>query len=90
MTKNLKDNFSLNGKKILVMGLGLIGGGVDVVRWLVKQGAKVTVTDLRTKKELMPSLKKLKKLPIKYILGHHRKRDFQKVDLIIKINPKIN
>lgn len=78
----------LKNKRVLVMGLGLIGGGVGVVKWLIKQGAKVTVTDLRTKKELLPSLKKLKRLPIKYILGKHRKVDFLKADLIIK-NPGV-
>lgn len=80
------DNFK--NKKILVMGLGLIGGGVGVVKWLIKQGAKVTVTDLKTKKELKPSLNKLKGLPIKYILSRHRLSDFKKADLIIK-NPGV-
>lgn len=72
------------------MGLGLVGGGVGVVKWLAKQGAKIIVTDLKTKKELAPSLKKLKNLQsqIKYILGRHRKIDFQKADLIIK-NPGV-
>lgn len=70
------------------MGLGLIGGGTGVVKWLVGQGAKVIVTDLRTKKELAPSLKKLKGLPVKYILGKHRINDFKTAELIIK-NPGV-
>ena len=41
------------------MGLGLHGGGVAVVNWLVKHGAKVTVTDLKSEKELALSLNKL-------------------------------
>jgi len=75
-------------KKVVIMGLGLIGGGVGVAKFLAGQGAEVLVTDLRTRKELNPSLKKLKGLPIKYILGRHRKEDFAKADLIIK-NPAV-
>ena len=54
MVKNLKN------KKVTVMGLGLHGGGVACVLWLAKHGAKVTVTDLKTKEELRSSLDKLK------------------------------
>ena len=50
---------NLKGKKVTVMGLGLHGGGVAVVNWLVKHGAKVTVTDLKSEKELALSLNKL-------------------------------
>jgi UDP-N-acetylmuramoylalanine--D-glutamate ligase len=78
----------LKNKKVLVMGLGLIGGGVSLIKWLVKQKAKITVTDLKTKNELKPSLRKLKNLPIKYVLGRHRKIDFKRADLIIK-NPAV-
>ena len=53
---------NLKGKKVLVMGLGIAGGGLSVVKWLLKQGATITITDLRTKKELMPTLKKIKNL----------------------------
>jgi len=70
------------------MGLGLLGGGVGVAKFFVKQRAKVLVTDLKTKKELKESLKKLKGLPIKFVLGRHRKEDFIKADLIIK-NPGV-
>ena len=33
------------GKRVMVMGLGRFGGGIGVTRWLVAQGARVTVTD---------------------------------------------
>jgi len=46
------------------------------------------VTDLKDKKELKDSLKKLKGLPIKFVLGRHRKKDFINKDLIIK-NPSV-
>lgn len=76
------------GQKVLVMGLGLYGGGIAVVKWLVRQGAVVTVTDLKTRKDLEPSLKKLKNLPVKYVLGRHDQKDFAKADLVVQ-NPGV-
>ena len=66
------------------MGLGLVGGGVGVVKFLVKAGAKVLITDLKTKKELESSFKKIKKLPVKLVLGKHKAGDFSEADLIIR------
>ncbi len=83
----MKENF-LKNKKVTVMGLGLIGGGVGVVEFLVKAGAKVLVTDLKTKKELKKSLEKIKGLPVELVLGKHRPKDFIKTDLVIK-NPGV-
>jgi UDP-N-acetylmuramoylalanine--D-glutamate ligase len=79
---------SLKNKKITVMGLGLNQGGVGTARFLARAGAKVLVTDLKSEKELLPSLKKLRGLPIKYALGRHREEDFKNVDLIIQ-NPGV-
>ena len=71
------------------MGLGLHGGGVGTARFFVKQGALVTVTDLRTRGELKESITKLKKYKgIRYVLGGHRKQDFLLADIIIK-NPGV-
>lgn len=71
------------------MGLGLHGGGLGTVRFLAERGAQVTVTDLRTKKVLAPSLEKLKDIKgVVYVLGRHRESDFLKVDLIVK-NPGV-
>ncbi|MFA6973913.1 MAG: UDP-N-acetylmuramoyl-L-alanine--D-glutamate ligase [Parcubacteria group bacterium] len=78
----------LKDKKITVMGLGLHGGGVGTVRFLVSAGAKVIVTDLKSKIELAPSLEKLKDLKgVEYVLGQHRTEDFTKVDMVIKTPP---
>ncbi len=49
-------------KKITVMGLGLLGRGIGVVKFLAEQGVKLTVTDLKNKKELKLALDKLKNL----------------------------
>lgn len=84
---------NFNNKKVTVMGLGLHGGGVACVNWLIKHGAKVTVTDLKTKEELKPSLDKLaikrySDIAIKLILGRHWEIDFKNADLIIQ-NPGV-
>lgn len=75
-------------KKIVVMGLGLHGGGVGVVRFFAKQGASVLVTDLKNKEQLAESLKKLKGLPVKFVLGGHKEHNFAEADLIVK-NPDV-
>lgn len=79
----------LKGKKITVMGLGLHGGGVGIIKFLAEAGVEILVTDSRPESELTLSLEKLKNIPnIKYILGRHREEDFLSVDMIIK-NPGV-
>ena len=74
-------------KKILVMGLGIHGGGLGVANFFSKIGANVTVTDLKTRKELMTSIKQLLGHP-RLVLGQHNLVDFLKADLIVK-NPGV-
>lgn len=85
-----RDTFSyFRGKRITVMGLGLHGGGVETVKFLARAGAHILVTDLRTKKELAPSLCALSRYQsIRYVLGRHRPKDFDRTDLILK-NPGV-
>jgi UDP-N-acetylmuramoylalanine--D-glutamate ligase len=78
----------LKGKRALVMGLGLHDGGLGVTRFLVEQGAHVTVTDLRSEEVLAPTLAKLEGLPVEYVLGEHREADFQQADLVVR-NPAV-
>jgi UDP-N-acetylmuramoylalanine--D-glutamate ligase len=83
------DNSFFKGKRITVLGLGLHGGGMGAIKFLVKNGARVVVTDIKTKEQLAPSLEKLKGLKnIEYVLGQHRTEDFSKADLVIK-NPAV-
>src|SRR3989344_5705626 len=73
------------GKKITIMGLGLLGRGLKVAQYLAENGAELVVTDLKTKPELAKSIKKLRKYKkIKYVLGRHRLKDFKNRDMIIK------
>ena len=72
-------------RKVLIMGLGLHGGGVGSANFFAKRSKKVIVTDLKSKKELKPSLTELKKNKnIRYVLGQHRMKDFLGTDLIIQ------
>jgi UDP-N-acetylmuramoylalanine--D-glutamate ligase len=73
------------GKKITVMGLGLLGRGVGDARYLAECGTDLTVTDLKTREQLAESVAQLKSFPnIKFILGEHRLEDFKNRDLILK------
>lgn len=84
------NTFDFKGKKITVMGLGLHGGGVGTVRFLSENGARVIVTDLKSKEELAVSLEKLKDLKnITYVFKQHRPEDFSQVDMVIK-NPAVS
>jgi len=83
------------GIKALVMGLGLHGGGLESARFLLKQGADVTVTDLRDEKILAPSIEQLDRIcnelggnPVRYVLGRHEINDFKNAALVIK-NPGV-
>ncbi len=71
-------------KKITVMGLGLLGRGVGDVAFLAEAGAHVIVTDLKSQQELSASLEQLSPYAnITYVLGEHRKEDFENRDFIL-------
>jgi UDP-N-acetylmuramoylalanine--D-glutamate ligase len=72
------------GKKVVIMGLGLHGGGVAAAKFFCGQGSEVLVTDLKTKDQLADSIEKLNGLPIKYVLGGHYQEDFLTADLVVK------
>lgn len=79
----------LKNKKVTVMGLGLHGGALGNIEWLYSEGAVLTVTDMKTAKELAATVKKLKKFEgIKLVLGKHNDEDFTQADLIIR-NPAV-
>ncbi|MCK4593157.1 UDP-N-acetylmuramoyl-L-alanine--D-glutamate ligase, partial [bacterium] len=78
----------LEGRRALVMGLGLFGGGVGLTRYLIKHRARVTVTDLREAEELGPSLEKLRGLEVEYHLGGHYEEDFRNADIVF-VNPAV-
>ncbi|MDP6776947.1 MAG: UDP-N-acetylmuramoyl-L-alanine--D-glutamate ligase, partial [Candidatus Latescibacteria bacterium] len=79
---------SLEGRRVLVMGLGLFGGGVGAARYLQREGAEVTVTDLRTAETLSESIRALEGVPVRYRLGGHDENDFTQADLVVA-NPAV-
>lgn len=73
------------GKKITVMGLGLLGRGVGDARYLAECGAELIVTDLKTREQLAESVAQLEAFSnITFVLGEHRLEDFRDRDLVLK------
>ena len=77
-----------SGSRVVVMGLGLNGGGLEAARYLATHGAQVTVTDLRDERVLRPSIQALEDLPIRFVLGRHEIADFKSADVVVK-NPAV-
>lgn len=86
--KGAAEDSGVKGKRALVMGLGLHGGGVATAKWLAKRGAIVTATDLRSSEVLAASVKALAKTSTTFVLGEHRPEDFESHDLIVA-NPGV-
>lgn len=78
-------NSYFSGKKITVMGLGLLGRGVGDARFLAQKGAELIVTDLKTEEALADSVAQLVDFPnVTFVLGEHRLEDFRDCDFILK------
>lgn len=84
----------IKDKKITIMGLGLNGGGEACVRFFLKYGAYVTVTDMKTKEQLQKTIdsiendESLDKSRLSYVLGQHNVEDFKNAYCVIK-NPGV-
>ncbi len=73
------------GKKITVMGLGLLGRGVGDAKYLAECGAELIVTDLKSREELADSVAQLESFSnITFVFGEHRLEDFRDRDFILK------
>ena len=80
---NFTDFFK--GKKITVMGLGLLGRGVGDAIYLAEAGAELIITDLKSESDLEESVSQLKIYPnVKFKLGGHDFADFENRDFILK------
>lgn len=78
------DSF-FSGKRITVMGLGLLGRGLGDARFLASKGAELIVTDLKSREELAASVEALSAFPnVTFVLGEHRLEDFRDRDFILK------
>jgi len=75
----------IKGKKVTVMGLGLLGRAVGDAKFLAECGAEVTVTDIKTEADLAKSVEILKPFSnITFALGGHREKDFSNADLVLR------
>ena len=89
--KSIED---IKDKHITIMGLGLNGGGEAAVRFFLKKGAYVLVTDKKTQAQLQSTVDSLEndatldKSRLSYRLGEHRIEDFANADCVIK-NPGV-
>ncbi len=88
-TTDLVNPSCLAGRKVLVMGLGRFGGGVDVTRFAAKAGAHVLVNDGATEDKLAEAVDRLRGTPnVQLKLGGHDPDDFITADVII-VNPAV-
>jgi UDP-N-acetylmuramoylalanine--D-glutamate ligase len=72
------------GRRVTVMGLGRFGGGLGAVRFLIEQGARVTISDRADATVLRDSLDQLRGLELDGMrLGEHRPEDFLGRDLVV-------
>lgn len=76
------------GKRVTVLGLGVLSGGVASARYFAARGADVTVTDLLPADALRKSIDALAPWPIRYVLGEHREEDVTGAELVV-VGPAI-
>ena len=85
MTQYSNARAYFSGKRITLMGLGLLGRGIGDAEYLASCGADLLITDLETEDVLAPSLARLAKYPnVRYTLGRHELSDFRNRDLVVK------
>lgn len=86
----------LTGKRVVVLGLGLFGGGAGATRWALERGASVTVTDLRDAEVLGSEVAALAEWAgkrgaadrLRFVLGRHDRSDLEGADLLV-VNPGV-
>lgn len=73
------------GKRVTVMGLGLLGRGIGDAAYIAEAGAaEVIVTDKKSAEELKDSVAQLEQFSnVTFVLGEHRLEDFENRDLIL-------
>ena len=77
------DTLLFRGKQVTVMGLGSFGGGIGAAAFLSDLGARVTVTDRKTEKDLAKSMEALRGRDIRFVLGGHDREDFTGADMVV-------
>jgi len=80
------DDFT--GRKVLILGVGILRGGIGMARYCAEHGAELRITDMRHEDQLRPALKALKGIKAEYIWGRHREEDIDWADIIVR-NPGV-
>jgi len=82
---NTSNQNFFTGKRVTVMGLGLLGRGVGDAAYIAAAGAaEVIVTDLKDEVALAESVAQLRDFAnVRMVIGQHRDEDFQTVDLVL-------
>lgn len=75
-------------KRILLFGLGILGGGVATANWLLMKGARLVITDLKTKEQLKSSVSKIRG-KVEFHLGGHKMTDIERCDVVVA-NPDVS
>ena len=72
------------GERVLVVGMGRypLGSSMSAVRFFLRQGARVTVTDDKPRRSLAAGLRLLRGLPVRLVLGRYRTEDFRRADIV--------
>lgn len=71
----------LFNKNVLVVGLGTTGIATSL--FLKEKGARVTVSDIRSEDELLPTIQRFRNLGIKVEANEHKRETFVHSDLIV-------
>jgi len=72
---------AFNGKRIVILGLGRQGKAI--ARFACDAGAKVVVSDLRSKDDLKAELADLADFPIEFVLGKHPLILLDDIDILV-------
>jgi UDP-N-acetylmuramoylalanine--D-glutamate ligase len=71
----------LKNKRVTVVGAGRSGRAA--AKLLIREGAKVTLTDTQSERGLGSVLEPLKEIGVSFEMGRHRPKDFLEADLIV-------
>src|SRR3990172_8196899 len=74
------DDLDFSGKRVTVVGMGI--EGLDLVRYLSRRGASVTLSDYKPAEKLADRINDLAGLPVRLSLGSNRTEDICEADAV--------
>ena len=84
----------MKNKKVLLVGLGILGGGTSMAKYILDQGGVLTITDLRDIELLKNEIGEVDKYAanidkkVEYVLGSHTEEIFKNSDIVV-FNPAV-